>query len=131
MSKIRKRTIYVVTEGSYDDYHIEGIFSKREDAQNFSIQVKGEVEEWTLDEKDGWIKRTQYICNIDLKSGEILHEWHHKIEAPPKVRTAVGIMDESGKASFCSYVSKEHARKLAQASSKKYMKGKSHGRKGT
>lgn len=50
--------IYIVTEGSYSDYHIVGTFSTKEKAEEHSLLVLGEerqfydakVEEWDIDE---------------------------------------------------------------------------------
>ena len=43
-------TIYVVTDGEYDDYTIRAVFSTKEMADRFSYALRGSrIEEYTLD----------------------------------------------------------------------------------
>lgn len=45
--------VFVVTQGSYSDYHIEAIFSTKELAEESG---QGDINEWELDPpKGGWI----------------------------------------------------------------------------
>ena len=45
------KVVYVVTAGDHSDYHIEGVFSSKENAEAFiaSPVGRGEVEEWSID----------------------------------------------------------------------------------
>ena len=71
-------TIYIVTSGTYSDYHIDGIFSTQELAEAYIKQFqdkwdKMEVEEWTL---DPWKKELRkgykaYFLHMD-KEGNTL-----------------------------------------------------------
>lgn len=50
-------TIYVVTDGMYSDYHIEGVFSTKEKAEDFiqspygssHLASNADIEEWEMD----------------------------------------------------------------------------------
>jgi hypothetical protein len=45
---------YIVTEGCYSDYHIEGVFLNEENAKKYAALCGGEVEEFVpLDRQDG------------------------------------------------------------------------------
>jgi len=61
---MKKKIIYIVTEGEYSDYGIVAIFSTKEKAQNFiSITAAPddlsdyEIEEWPLDEHEALIEK--------------------------------------------------------------------------
>lgn len=41
--------VYVVTEGSYSDYHIEAIFSDKLKAEIHAALIEGDVAEWDVD----------------------------------------------------------------------------------
>lgn len=43
-------TIYLVSAGSYSDYHVVSLFSKKERAEQLASQENGRVEEYLLDD---------------------------------------------------------------------------------
>lgn len=45
-----KKTVWVIEDGEYSDYHVVGVFSSRENAELVLGQLKsGEIAEWELD----------------------------------------------------------------------------------
>lgn len=59
--------IYVVTDGSYSDYRIKGVFSTEENAQKFIKHVGGEIEEWELDR---YVSDNRYPFNVTSDGNE-------------------------------------------------------------
>lgn len=57
-----KTTIYVLTDGSYSDYHIIGCYLNKELAQEVAAKFKCDIEEWEADEK-GRDGRYSYIVH--------------------------------------------------------------------
>jgi hypothetical protein len=119
--------IYIVTNGSYSDYHIEAVFSTKEAAEAWLAEAQEssgfysdgpQIEEWPLDERAGEILRTGYRCGIRLDTGELYAEEEFRGLAQPTARTgecreypaSVGF---GGGYQANSYVSAAHARKLA------------------
>lgn len=102
-----KTTIYVVTSGDYSDYGIEAMFSTREkaqayiDARNLNDYDEGrEVNEWIVDEQEGWLMRPQWEAHIRNE--------------PPSIRDRDAAIRRGKEVAYItSYVSPEHALKLA------------------
>ena len=42
----QKKIIYVVTDGAYSDYHIEAVFTSKENAEKFASLHDCAIEEW-------------------------------------------------------------------------------------
>ena len=69
------KTIYVVTDGDYSDYHICGAFSTRKTAEAYkTLRKAANVEEWELDGKARQEKVPLLTCTMYLESGETLRE---------------------------------------------------------
>jgi hypothetical protein len=130
-------TIYIVTNGSYSDYHIEAVFSTKaaaeawlaeaQESSGFSADLP-QIEEWPLDERAGEILRTAWRCGIRLDSGEFYGEEPLRALGKPQERTAT--VEEyppqlpafGGVCLVISYVSAEHARKLAVEYRQKWLR---------
>ena len=76
-----KKIIYLVTEGEYSDYHIEGVFSSRELAEEYiSGDCKdGSIEEYYLDDKA--IPLVEYEISVndtfyDVVYTRNVHSWY-------------------------------------------------------
>lgn len=112
--------LYVVTSGSYSDYPINCIFSNKEKADTYASNIyDGRVEEWNLDEfaeyepmmrytsrisNDGTIQR----CAPDKCMGMKNQRADNVIVyTSPDNRPSTYILHTS------SYISQEHADKLA------------------
>lgn len=105
-------TIYVVTDGEYSDYHICGVFSTKVKAEKYCADTReGGVEEWLLDAEAGKVKRTMFMCF--MPDGECRE--YEQIDFPNLRTPKEHIFDMPWKQGFRadSYVSEEHARKLA------------------
>jgi len=122
-------TIYIVTEGEYSDYHIEGTFSTEALAEGY-IAAKGEkagrswdpgIEEWILDEDAGAEWRTQYRCALCPSDGGLLWEDENDALARPGKRSEDGWANEHAIVGT-SYVSAEHAQKLAIEARQKWLR---------
>ena len=50
-------TVYIVTEGDYSDYHIIGVFAEEEVAREVARGCGGEVESYTLEDRNGPLAR--------------------------------------------------------------------------
>lgn len=112
-------TIYIVTEGCYSDYGIEGVFSTYDLAEAYRKDVLGEdeypsgdVEEWTLDDKAGWVKRTCYFHHIEGRaSGKYVLANQYTLECVGSPQARMHTAKDSGLKG--SFVSPEHATKLS------------------
>lgn len=108
-----KKTLYAVAEGEYSDYRIRGIFSTEVKARAFIERGGGdEVEEYVLDEMEGYGKRRHFRCKIHPDSGAITQEWDFESLASLRARS-LDSQEWSGEIVVTSLVSAEHARKLA------------------
>ena len=125
-----KQIVYAVESGYYSDYGIEGLFSTKEKAQHYIDVRKREDEYWDeeriveyeLDElaTARWV--SYWHCGIFIDTGEIKE--HHGGESRELtssrkrgeiLQDAVSILAYSGRlfTRVKSYVSAEHAQKLA------------------
>ena len=137
--------LYAVTKGCYSDYYIVGLFSSKEDAEKCVSLINGEThvyDEANIEEYgDGlWegkdkILRTLYHSRISLKDGaDIDCVEEVKLDSPANrtppysssgvqklyithVKGALGEAHAYGR----SYVSKEHAHKLAVEARQQYI----------
>ena len=110
--------VYVVTWGSYSDYHIEGIFSSLSEAEAYAKITEGGVETWLVDEFAGYIKRLCFWAIIRFGDGSIIKEGCAERPGLPTARIAKNILPnpetpEWARCTYVSFVSPEHARKLA------------------
>lgn len=75
---MEEKKIYIVTEGSYSDYHIEAVFSTRKKAKEF-MDTKDQyarIEEFPIDEP---VKREVQVWDIciNLDTKEVSRIWGH------------------------------------------------------
>jgi len=111
--------LYVVTDGDYSDYHIEGVFSTAEEARDYVSQFAypPSVEEWTLDELAGAVMGPVYSVQIDLVTGEIRRQHEErKVRRPDGPCIVHGPWYERGVPRLLrveSPVSTDHALKVA------------------
>ena len=120
--------VYAVTSGSYSDYSIHGLFSTKEKASSYIENNKeelwgpGEIEEWTLDEREHYTVKTIWACDLDTKSGDLKKEWDHNKSCGSRyTKTGVGAYETWAHSS----VSPEHARKLAAEARQKMLRERS------
>jgi hypothetical protein len=124
------KTIFIVTSGEYSDYCIEAVFSRESDAKKYAREKNRvkytdacQIEPWSVDERAGWVPRTEYICRIGLETGDILNETEWSATMAPKGKRSGGpAMLSSDSASVTSYVSPDHARKLAVEARQKWLR---------
>jgi hypothetical protein len=65
--------IYVITEGSYSDYHIVALCEDKEKAECVAEKVCGEVEEYETKDADILCKKIPYSrIYIDTKTGNVI-----------------------------------------------------------
>jgi hypothetical protein len=129
-----KTTIYVVTEGSYSDYGIKAMFSTKAGAEAYIEQIKAQrevdyadtnIEQWQLDQEVGWVAKTAYRCAIDVKTGEVTNEWEFREIVAKNKRTGDAEVRPNGQfLTVLSYVSADHARKLAVEARQKHLREK-------
>ncbi len=80
--------VYVVTEGEYSDYRIEGLFSTREMAQAYldrskhGYQRNRKIEEYHLDELRDHELVKVYCVEVDEK-GRFKRQWDYQRLQPP------------------------------------------------
>lgn len=132
--------VFVVTTGAYSDYGISSIFSTREKAQSWiDKHHSGEyrIEEYELDECASHVVLTRHEVDIDLESGDIIctrsHPW-----VGPNVRSEKSTIVDfrgTGRSSswpsfgrllgkVTSYVSADHALKLAAECRQEWLRNK-------
>lgn len=101
--------IYVVTSGEYSDYHIDAIVSTKELAKIYCNGSESDIEEWEMDGEVGKECRVVYRCQ--MPGGDC---WTYSHFDLPTKRTPDEPISEYGSGFVAdSYVSQEHARKLA------------------
>ena len=136
--------LYAVTEGCYSDYTIVGLFSNKAEAEkcrdlkngisNVYDEAQVEVFGDGAWEDMNKVLRTLYSTNLDLSNGSVLKEKTEVRLAPETdrtpsyggsgvqtvhIRSLGGVPFAFGK----SYVSKEHAHKLAVEARQEWIAG--------
>jgi hypothetical protein len=126
------KTIYVVTTGCYSDYRIQAVFDDKPMAEAWVAEYNKErkkddayaamIEEYPLNEQAGYIRRNLYCCAISLATGDIdLESDYATSMASPHARAGeIDVYSNSALAE--SYVSAEHARKLAIEARQKHLR---------
>jgi hypothetical protein len=78
-------TVYVLTQGSYSDYQIVGVFSTEEGARRAASELAQEqyvevndLETYELDEKADWTYRTTYQSWIDHEGAIVRRDSRQK-----------------------------------------------------
>ena len=120
--------IYIVTDGTYSDYHIEAVFSELDKAEKYLAELKQmsnddpRIEEWPVDIDQNKIAKEYWRTTINLVTGKITEGNNSMGWALPEQRVGNGSdMNEipykgTGYVPdvyFVSFVSREHANKLA------------------
>lgn len=120
--------IFLVTDGEYSDYHIEGAFSTKEKAKTFISNNSGCIEELLIDKLEGVGNIQIFYCYINLKSGEIHDEGVSSVRIKNNTRRLtrrqkcnIGLSDTEGIYVHSKH-SKEHARKCATEARQKYLR---------
>lgn len=111
------KTVYILTEGDYSDYHIVGVYSTKELAEKAQFVYKdSQIEEYALDDvpdyppgMKGW-----YVNINDAKPDE-----PYSYQVTPEYATIPSESEykyhtgETGYYVYCWAVDKEHAQKIA------------------
>ena len=135
--------VWIYTEGSYSDYHVEAVFSTKEKADAYAAQCGeyGGVDEWDVDEFADHVRRPWWVCEIDLETGDLVRAREGSEVISPHERGS----EESGTgtsydptsynlrdvASGKSFVSKDHAMKLAVEARQAYLRKQAEAWSGT
>lgn len=112
---MKPRAVYIVTSGAYSDYGIEAVFSERADAAAYcKAGGKRRIEVFLMDNTEEEMDRHFWKCVIDIDNGNLLEESEGEEDASPHLR---GYSDSDygfeRAAMGTSFVSRDHARKLA------------------
>ncbi len=126
--------VFVVTDGAYSGYHIVGIFSSREKANEKCPAAASEIkyasiEEWELDTVDdeGFLQAV-YGCDIDIDTGRVEtygipeHEKACATEFHPKYWSETYENPYYKRIQARSVISYEHALKLATEGRQNYLR---------
>jgi hypothetical protein len=130
------KTIYVVTTGCYSDYRIQAVFDDKPMAEAWVAEhnkdydkdddYAARIEKYPLNEQAGYIRRNLYCCAISLATGDVTHESNFEGSlASPHARAGeinVYPNPNCNEAVAESYVSAEHARKLAVEARQKHLR---------
>ena len=124
-------TVYVLTEGCYSDHHVVAVFSTREAVEAFMERAKVANEwndyafdEYTLDDYATMTVSRYWECIIRLEDGVICDELAHHGRTEHRIGERGTVEVDSDKAWAKSYVSAEHARKLAVEARQKWLREK-------
>jgi len=122
-------TVYVVTAGDYSGYRIEAIFSAKESAESYIAEGSkvryadyNGIEEWELDQEAGFVMRPYwgvYLNKDGSMSGDIRRS--QQLADPDARRGEVGPCGDWGFQGE-SYVSEEHALKLAAEARQEWLR---------
>lgn len=104
--------VYVVTEGSYSDYHIEAVKLSIEEAAEISQRVGGNIEEYDTENNEGhWNYIDKYEVELNGDTGGLYNCIEGETESPK------GFYEFEGKSIFRIVVwarNTEHAVKIAR-----------------
>lgn len=125
--------VYVLTEGSYSDYHIVGIFSTlagAEKVRSGSTDTSVQVEEWTIDADTELEWGTVWHADIRLGDGLARQRYEEQRFRHP-AETVVQICHDCANAPFIievrSPISAEHAMKVAVEKRQEWLRTKELG----
>lgn len=111
--------VYIVSDGEYSDYAIQGIFSTEVVANAYkdACHPLGQVEAWDVDERAGASLRPCWKVMIQIDDGSVIETWSTQTEALGTERGGAFRFQAIGRCpvrvSALSYVSASHALKLA------------------
>jgi len=114
--------IYIVTQGSYSDYHIKACFSNRKYAEDYCANVnnldnrytdEAIIEEYDVDDSEvrNLIIRSVWRIDIKFPSGEFSYPEESKVLVDATKRGQADTYVDFATAE--SYISMDHAKKLA------------------
>jgi hypothetical protein len=129
--------VFIVEVGAYSDRYVSAVFSSAEKAQAYiDLTGDGDFSEYELDGSVGYVELVRYEAEIDLRTGDIFRQRNHRWFGSPNLRSEEAeIFDYTswpklywpelagrivGKA--ISYVSAEHAIKLAAECRQSYLR---------
>jgi hypothetical protein len=119
--------IYVITAGSYSDYHIVTVFSKKELADKFSNLTDCKVEEYEIDKMEPQIKKGLVPWEVGIQiDGETIYNYRitKNLEyfKPDVVFHKLSFYSEKGGLIVSCYASTaEHAVKIASEKRAEYI----------
>lgn len=104
--------VFIVTEGEYSAYHIEGVFSTQEKAEEFAKKVGGNVVAYDIDGRELEQSVTVYEVVIDLDGNLVSESTREELLVPGQVAAGGG---QNGFEGFYGFSTKgpKHALKLA------------------
>lgn len=96
-------TIYIVTQGEYEDYHICAVFSTRELAQqyidNFATPMHApyEIEKYVMDDMEAVKRGKPYDVEMG-RDGTVISVEHmdRKVYMSPRIRGGCGVVEWQG-----------------------------------
>lgn len=133
--------VYIVTSGTYSDYRINKVFSKKELAEAYLEQIKDidsdwSIEEYLLDEDTDLIQRRVYVYTLFSEEAQRAPYCRMAVEEglptdrTPKQCVGIGAYNSDEHRYFTgrSFVSEEHAKKLAVEVYQKWLRLSKSGR---
>lgn len=129
--------VYVATQGSYSDYHVLGIFSTREKANEYAAAFEGvpgdkiEIETFDLDVLPLPVTHDAWSCHIKLNDGAISQERSYKsLHLPGERGSVYKCHTREPAAQATSFVSAEHCHKIAAEYRQRWLREESLGQWG-
>jgi hypothetical protein len=119
--------VYVVTEGEYSDYHICGVFSSEGKAKEFTGNKPEaySIEPWALDALPPRVWGTLFVAQLFEGQWKEWSREENVSEAHYKGERSKGWANDSGtRIQGTSYVSAEHAKKLAVEAQQDFLRRK-------
>lgn len=123
------KTAYILTDGSYSEYHIVKVFSSKEKAERYIEQYKlvnddcPRIEDYEVDESDDeFFARQSWQSFIFYPTGE-LHEYGGRINLGKETDKFIYYHSPNNKGvTVLSFISQEHATKLATEKRQEYLR---------
>ena len=111
-------TIYILTEGSYSDYHVIGVYSTKELAEKAQfVYEDSQIEEYTLDDVPDYPPGMKgWYVNIDDAKPDELYSYQVSPDyatIPSESEYNYHYNKQTGYCVYCWAVDQEHAEKIA------------------
>jgi len=113
------KSVWVVEEGSYSDYHVVGVFSTKENADRIAELTDGYVNEWKIDPGIGELNQGREPYSVGMeKDGTVLYVsrniWSYSLRITGKPTVVRSCANPEGVLSGITFAtSEEHAVKIA------------------
>ena len=112
------KTIYILTEGDYSDYHIIGVYSTKELAEKAQFLYQySQIEEYSLDNVPDYPPgMTGWFVSISNKDSQIAYTMPatpSEAKIPSEGEYNYEFKNDSGYFVYCWAVDKDHAQKIA------------------